>query len=235
MYNKLNVAGLNILVDYQHETMLKQAKAYICDFDKEDMVLKLRDEDAKEAKHNNPLLTDNDIEYIFTGAYFYEGLIEHNGMLLHSSAAMVDGKAYLFTADSGIGKSTHTALWQKYLGKDKIKILNDDKPAIRIVEGKVMVYGTPWSGKTDMNINTSAELGAIVCIQRAAENSIEEISSDKAIPLILQQTIRPKEPFKMALMLDILDVILRKTKVYILNCNMSKEAVEISYNTIKVN
>ena len=51
------------------------------------------------------------IEYIYTGTIFNRLLINHHGCMLHSSAVVVDGYAYLFSADSGTGKSTHTGLW----------------------------------------------------------------------------------------------------------------------------
>ena len=76
-------------------------------------------------------------------------------MLLHSSAVVVDGYAYLFSADSGTGKSTHTGLWKQHFG-DRAYIINDDKPAIRKVDGEWYVFGTPWSGKTDTSVNPRA-------------------------------------------------------------------------------
>ena len=121
----------------------------------------------------------------------------------------------------------------QYLGKDKALIINDDKPAIRIIDGKVYVYGTPWSGKTDQNLNMREKLGAIVFLERSTENFIHPISVTEAIPLVLRQTLRPREEDKMIKVLDVLDRILSETPVYRLGCDMSKEAVELSYNTIR--
>ena len=66
--------------------------------------------------------------------------------LFHGSAVAVDGAAYLFTARSGTGKSTHTRLWREMLG-DRAVMVNDDKPLIRLTEDGAVVYGTPWNGK----------------------------------------------------------------------------------------
>ncbi|MBQ9116882.1 MAG: hypothetical protein IJY04_07635, partial [Clostridia bacterium] len=65
--------------------------------------------------------------------------------LFHCSAIAVDGQAYAFTAKSGTGKSTHTALWRKAFG-DRAVMVNDDKPIIGIKNGVATVYGTPWKG-----------------------------------------------------------------------------------------
>ena len=140
----------------------------------------------------------------------------------------------MFSADPGTGKSTHTSLWLKYFGEDRAKIINDDKPAIRMIDDKLYVYGTPWSGKTDQNINMKVPIGAIVFLERSQDNWIKEIEPQEAIPLILQQTVRPEKEEVMIKLLDMLDIVLRRVKLYKLGCNMSEDAVKVSYNGIKV-
>lgn len=230
---KLKVADINVLIKYDHPTLTKQAQAYLSDFDKENIRINIPDEELDRLQRENPHLSVDDVEYIFTGAAFYEGIINYNGFLLHSSGVCVDGWAYLFSADSGTGKSTHTALWQKYLGADRARIINDDKPAIRIADGQIYVYGTPWSGKTDQNINMRMPLGAIVFLERSTENFIRPITAQEAIPKLFQQTLRPHDPAQMNKLLDVLDRVLSETPLYRLGCDMSKEAVELSFNTIR--
>ena len=72
--------------------------------------------------------------YLETGRLFGSQLLMHDGLYLHASAVELDGKAYLFSADSGVGKSTHTRLWQQLHGS-KARIINDDKPALRCLDG----------------------------------------------------------------------------------------------------
>ncbi len=231
---KLKVAELNVLVDYKYPTLTKQAKPYIAEFEKPNISVAITEESFKELLAENPHLSEDDIEYIFTGAGFYEALLEFNGFMLHSSGVCVDGYAYLFSADSGTGKSTHTGLWQQYFGEDKALIINDDKPAIRLVEDTLYAYGTPWSGKTDKNLNMRVPVGAIVFIERSADkNYIYEISPKEAIPLIMGQTIMPKERDKMLKLLDVLDTLLRRVHVYRLGCDMSMDAVKTSYEAIR--
>ncbi len=231
---KLRVAELNVEVDYKYPTLVKQAEFYKADFEKPNITVSISADSMKELKEENPHLSEDDIEYIFTGAGFYEALLEFNGFMLHSSGVCVDGYAYLFSADPGTGKSTHTGLWQKYFGEDKALIINDDKPAIRLVEDTLYCYGTPWSGKTDKNLNMRVPVGAIVFIERSVGNNwVKEITPKEAIPLILQQTIRPAEQDKMIKLLDVLDTLLRRVKVYRLGCDMSEDAVKTSYEGIR--
>ena len=67
----------------------------------------------KQAEQSH--LTLEECEYIFVGLEFYRKLLLQGGMMIHASAVEVDGRVYLFSADSGTGKSTHTKQWQKYL------------------------------------------------------------------------------------------------------------------------
>ncbi len=233
MLKKLRVADLNVEIDLKYDRTIRQSKDYEADFDRYNINVHIPDDEYERLKEETPYLSDEDIEYIYTGAAFYEALLHFNGFMLHSSGVVVDNYAYLFSADPGTGKSTHTSLWVKYFGEDRAKIINDDKPAIRMIDDKLYVYGTPWSGKTDQNINMRVALGAIVFLERSEENRVKRIEPAEAIPLILQQTIRPQDQEVMIKLLDMLDVVLRRVKLYRLGCNMSREAVEVSYNNIK--
>ena len=110
--------------------------------------------------------------------------------LFHGSAVAVDGKAYLFTAKSGTGKSTHARLWRELLGERAVMI-NDDKPLIRIMEKGAVVYGTPWNGKHKLGGNLSAPLRAVCILRRSDKNYIRKIQKNEAYPILLQQAYRP--------------------------------------------
>ncbi len=235
---KYNIADLKIVMTTYHEKTERQAASYTTeeDWKKENADGIINFEHAfyeDEKQHFMKNATYDSIEYIFTGSLFNRILLNFNGCMLHSSAVVVDGYAYLFSADSGTGKSTHAQLWLKHFG-DKAFIINDDKPAIRFVDGEWYVYGTPWSGKTNQNVNTKAKLGAIVFIERAKENRIEKISIKEAIPLFFKQTIRKLQAEeKMDLVLDIMARILTENPVYKLGCNISDEAVITAYEKIR--
>lgn len=96
-------------------------------------------------------------------------------LLMHASAVVNEGKAYLFLGRSGTGKSTHSRLWLQDISRTKH--LNDDHPVIRIdPQGNAIAYGSPWSGKTSCYHNESAPIGAIVRIKQAPANSIRILS-----------------------------------------------------------
>ncbi|WP_257606850.1 hypothetical protein [Thomasclavelia cocleata] len=207
-------------------------EAYRIDEQKIDMKLTITKEFCEIKQQENPHLTLEQCEYIYAGSQFYNKLINLGGFLLHASAVVIDNKAYLFSADSGTGKSTHTKLWQKCFG-DKALIINDDKPAIKIENGICYAYGTPFSGKTDENLNMKVPLQAICFLERGKDNSIDLIPTKDALPLILKQTIFPKKQDTINHFFDMLDVVLTKTPIYQMKCNISKEAALMAYDKMK--
>ena len=156
-------------------------------------------------------------------------LSSYGVILFHGSAIAVDGEAYVFTAKSGTGKSTHTALWRKMFGQRAVMI-NDDKPLIAVRDGEIVIYGTPWCGKHKLGTNVSAPLKAICILERAENNSIEKISSKEAVATVFAQTYRFNEPFGMTNVLACVDRMVNTLPAYRLKCNMNDDAALVAYN-----
>lgn len=199
---------------------------------KADLVINVDDSRVEAAIKEHPELNQGDWEYMLTGSDFYTDLIKFNGILLHSSCVVVDGVAYAFSADSGTGKSTHTQLWLKHFG-DRAYILNDDKPAIRIIDGKPYACGTPWSGKYDYSTPAVVPLAGICFLSRSETNQIKKADTGKAIYNIFSQTVRRLGEARMNMLMDNLNEIFKLVPIYDLGCNMSDDAVLCSYNAMK--
>lgn len=99
-------------------------------------------------------------------------------LLIHASTVVHEGLGYAFTGRSSSGKSTHSRLWLDNI--EGCMLLNDDNPVVRILDGKAVIYGSPWSGKTACYKNAQAPLKAIVHIFQAPANSIERLSGIRA-------------------------------------------------------
>lgn len=182
-------------------------------------------------KEECPHLSDSVGEYLATGSCFYRNLLDFGGMMLHSSAVVVDGKAYLFSADCGTGKSTHTQLWLKLFG-DRAFILNDDKPALRLEDGVWYAYGTPWSGKHDISADLRVPVAGIAMLRRGETNEIEPFGGMEAIHSIFKQVNRPKGPEYRVKLLELLDQLLSTVPVWKLQCNMELEAAKVAYQAM---
>lgn len=222
-----NITGLTVRMDSFGRTVT-QAEAYLTEpVEKPDIVIQ---GDWKHLQEQQPHLSDEDCEYLVTGGSFYRQLLHYDGMLLHASAVVREGKAYLFSAPCGTGKSTHTSIWRNVF-PDAV-ILNDDKPALRREDGRWYAYGTPWSGKTDQNVNMRAELAGICMLRRGEENVIRPFGGAKAVHALLEQTVRPREPGLMGNLLDLLDKLLNEVPVWEMECTMAPEAARVSYETM---
>lgn len=236
--SKYEIAGLKILMSTYYDRTKSQAIPYLStkewkDEEAEGIIESSVEFCEKQQSQIYPPTDCNNIEYMYTGSLFNRILLKYNGCMLHSSAVVVDGYAYLFSADSGMGKSTHTNLWLEHFG-ERAFIINDDKPAIRMIDGKCYVYGTPWSGKHDINVNIKTQLGAIVFLERCEHNWIKEMSLKEAIPKFFKQTVHKlRMEENMDLVLRNMESVLTMTPVYKMGCNISEDAVVMAYEKIR--
>lgn len=156
----------------------------------------------------------------------------HRGVIaIHSSVVEHCNKAVLFLGESGTGKSTHTRLWCENI--EGAKLLNDDSPIIRVVDGKIRVYGSPWSGKTPCYRTDNYPLAAICRLSQATENRINRLKIIAAIGALL-----PSTPPQFAhdaelqdLVLSTLGKIIAQVPTYHLECLPNSEAANLAYKT----
>ena len=156
-------------------------------------------------------------------------LVQDDILLMHGAVVAVDGQAYLFTAKSGTGKTTHTRLWMQQFG-DRAVMVNGDKPLLHITSEGVTVYGTPWDGKEHLSTNTSCPLKALCILTRSKTNHIERISKKEALPMLCQQSYRPCSPIGAQKMLALVNRLGSSVPLYRLGCNMEPEAAQVAYH-----
>ena len=184
--------------------------------------------DKSYVPDNWPALSYEDMCYMESGANFYGHLLSHGGMMLHASAVALGGRAFLFSGPCGRGKSTHTRLWQQEFGANAV-VFNDDKPALRLIDGRWFAYGTPWCGKDGINSNIKVPLSGVCFLERGSSNLIRRLSASEASSRIVGQTMRRFGRVEsLDLMLGLVDKLVRDIPVYELMCNISAEAAHLS-------
>ena len=161
-----------------------------------------------------------------------EDFLDRGVLLFHGSAIAVDGEVYLFTAHSGVGKSTHARLWRQAFG-DRAFMVNDDKPLLRITESGILVCGTPWDGKHHLSRNTMLPLRAVGVITRGTENRVEELSLAEAYSLLLQQSYQSNNAERMKRVLQYVHRITTGVPVRRVICNRDPEAAFVSYEGLR--
>lgn len=164
-------------------------------------------------------------------------LPNHRRFLMHGASICYEGKAYLFTAPSGTGKSTHIRLWKKYLG-DKVKIVNGDKPFISLDSTdshgnlQALIYGTPWAGKERWQRNCSEPLKGICFVQRGTTNTIRQMKPEECVMMLFNQIYLPDDSTAVGQTLELPDLLVKHVPLYLLTCDMSEDAVRSSFEAL---
>lgn len=156
-----------------------------------------------------------------------DALLMKDKLLFHGSCLAVGGRAYMFTAPSGTGKTTHTRLWLELL--PEAHVLNGDKPFLALEpDGQVLCCADPWQGKENYGTNEILPLQAICIIHRGESNRIEEIGFSEAFADLIRQAYRPEGGDGMLKTLPLVGRIGQGVKLYRLWCNMDLEAAKVS-------
>ena len=222
------IAGLKVEMKPKFGRLIRQSEAYQSSGKP---VMTVTPDVNDEAYTALDKRTDEEREYICLSAAFCRDIIRYGRFFLHASAVVYNGEAYLFSAPSGMGKSTHTAMWLKQFPGSYI--LNDDKPVIYPEKDHITVWGTPFSGKTDLQVNQGVPLKAICFLKQGDENSISRISEDRAIALTLNNTYRPKSGEDMNYLLDMVEQVVARINIFEMSCTGETEAAEMSYRAMK--
>lgn len=209
--------------------LVPRCREYICqETEKTDIVI----EETLFRPDIWPTLSETSMVYMESGIQFYKSLLHYNGIMLHSSAVELDGKAYLFSGPCRTGKSTHTKLWQQVFG-EKAQVFNDDKPAIRFMEDGWYAYGTPWSGKHGINQNKKVPLAGICFLKQSSVNKIRRLFPEEAVRYVIHQTLYTfKSMEKVNLMLDIVTKLVQEVPIYELENRPEEAAAWLSYKTM---
>ena len=233
------IAEITVGVRAEYSKILEQCEEYLND-EKPDFwvsvspadIARMREsalrEDALEGKETQNY-GDAYLETLAVYRMICEKMVDYDTILMHGSTIAVDGQAFLFTAKSGTGKSTHTRLWREMMG-DRAEMVNDDKPLLKLTEDGVLACGTPWNGKHGLGSNIMVPLKAICILERGETNEITRISAQEALPMVLQQTYRPRN---LAKYLDIIDKLTQRVRFYRLRCNIRPEAAVVAYEGMK--
>ena len=199
----------------------------------EDLVFEQRelDEEALAEGFRRRAFTDPFLERAAIQRSFAEYLLQHNTLLLHGSTVAVDGKAYLFTARSGTGKSTHTRLWQEVFG-NRARMVNDDKPFLEITDSAVLAHGSPWSGKHGLDNNICVPLAGICLLERGPENIIRPATCAEMLPLLLHESYAPQAPGQREAYRGLVEALSGRVPLWHMYCNRDPEAAAVAHSAM---
>lgn len=232
MKHTYSFAGVPIEVTYAYDYITDAAAAYETS---ETPVVRLEVTEADIDRERNRANKE-----LFPAAYWEslaflrqasDAMASHGAILFHGAAVAVDGRAYLFAAPSGTGKSTHISIWKSLLG-DRMTIINGDKPFVRKVNGVFRVFSSPWNGKEGWGTKMDAPIEAICFLHRSATNEIEKIDSRDAFRVAYRQCHRPADVQATRHVMLTMTELINSCSLYSLGCNMLPEAGKLSFETM---
>lgn len=227
----MEIAGFPIRVESLFGSTQAYCRAYLADREPEYFVTVTREalwheqvlldmeadeEGLKRRKFPEPFLERSVIQRRVA-----ELLADRDVVLMHGSTVAVDGRAYLFTAPCGTGKSTHTRLWREVFG-DRAVMVNDDKPFLRVTEAGILAYGSPWSGKHGLGNNVCFPLKGICILSRGPENIIRRAKSREVLDFLGKQCFPPAQAAQVAARVPLWEMV----------CNKDPDAAVVSHGAM---
>ena len=237
----MEIAGLVVSVEPLFQSTREYCRPYLTDKDPEfvvhitpedliyeQMLLEREavEEGLKIRKFKEPFLERSTIQRRVA-----DHLVSRNTLMLHGSTVAVDGRAYLFSAPCGTGKSTHTRLWRELFG-DRAVMVNDDKPFLRITSDGVLAYGSPWSGKHGLASNVCVPLNGICSLRRGKENVIRCAEANALMDLLSRQVHLPEDESLAQKALTLLDQVIRMVPLWEMECNKELDAARLAFSAM---
>jgi hypothetical protein len=149
----------------------------------EDHQIKLGSIDINEAKVHLRWLPGHEIGSYFDLVFMHairRFLCHKGGLLLHASALVKDGRAFVFCGPDESGKSTISKMAPPSL------IAADDSLAVRIMNGSCCLHTVPWGRKTSKNI--SAPIAKVFFLRKARELEVRGMALIEAVKEFLANT-----------------------------------------------
>ncbi len=227
----IDIGGITVGIENKYTYFYEFAKDYLTDRTPE-FTVSVSDEEI-EAEHLVSEVSAPDAYFESIVAYrkIAEILPRYDAFVFHGSVIKYGDKAYIFTAKSGVGKTTHTRLWLSEF-EQECHVLNGDKPVIRYKDGKFYACGTPWRGKERYGIYESAEIGGVAFLERGVENKAYKISKSEALTRLAVQVYKPKDRISAIKSMALMDKVLGNLPLVRLECNMDTSAAYVSRNAL---
>lgn len=225
----IRIADLTIRLENRYSYAEMLCSDYVVQSDTYDFSVCATDEEISEemAQAETEQTNEAYAEAVCLHRKIAEQLWRYDCFLLHAALIECDGIGFAFAARSGVGKSTHVRLWQKNF-RERVRVINGDKPIVRVTADGIRAYGTPWNGKEGMGENRSSSLKHLCFLERSAENVISDVSSGEAVMSLFPQIYMPENEEAVEKTLDLLDKFVEMVSFYRLGCNMENEAAIVA-------
>ncbi len=233
----VRIADINILIQSIYESVYRDCRDYLIDEPQRHDIEIIIDEEMISKELEQIRKKDKDFqslkvaEGLLVHRLIAEALPDYNAFLMHGASVAVNNRAFLFSAKSGTGKTTHIRKWLENI--DDSFVVNGDKTVILLKDNEVFACGTPWCGKERLGRNALIPLKSIIMMERSDRNHVEQVSFKTVFPSLLEQTFQLAEPRKMRKILDLMSQmgqLVSFHKFYF--DNYREDSFEVAYNAL---
>lgn len=219
--------------EYCRPYLTEKEQEFFVEVTREDLAFEqmMLDREAVEEGLKRRKFTEPFLERTAIQRKVADHLLSRNTLMLHGSTVAVDGRAYLFTAPCGTGKSTHTRLWREVFGERAIMV-NDDKPFLQITSDCVNAFGSPWSGKHGLASNVCVPLKGICSLHRGAVNVIDRVEPEDLVALLRHQAHAPTDISLIQRTQALVDALAEKVPLWEMYCNKEPDAATVSHTAM---
>lgn len=225
----IKLANLNIHISTIYRNSVDLCRNYLIDDNLSDFNVVINQDCIDEERSNCDFdYSDGYLETIALYRQIGNILPIYSGLIMHGACIEYKNKGYMFVAPSGTGKTTHINLWLKHLRG--VRVINGDKPIIRLIDNKPVIFGTPWNGKERMGDNCSCILDSIIVLNRGVIDKIKEISTYECIDDLINKIYIPED--KMIECFDLVNSMFKDIKLYRLECTMNDSAFVTSFEAL---
>ncbi len=227
----IKLAGISIGIDNQYPFVLDLCYPYLTD-QPPAFTVRATEEDlrAEEAVSPNSHLWYRESICIYRRICLE--LPRYDAFLMHAAVVAVDGRAYVFSAPSGVGKTTHLKQWLDVFGP-RVQVVNGDKPIFRFIDGVLYACGTPWMGKERLGSNLTCPVDGICFLERGQVNEIRPLSLSEVNSRLFHQVLLPTELDVFDRFWALLERMLDAVPFYLLRCKPEPDAALTAYNMMR--
>ena len=228
---KIKIADIVIEINAFNESTRKYCGDFLSD-EQSQYVITMSKEDLENEKHINEdgkVYASEEISALYRK--IADLFIERNIVVFHGSSFKVNDYAFIVTARSGVGKSTHVNLLKQLLGND-LEYINDDKPLLEVNNDNLILYSSPWNGKERRGNNIKAPLKAIIFLSRGNNTYKQLNNSEEVYFKLLSQIYLPRDKAKREHALKIIDILLKSVNFYEINVNTDISSASMTHERI---
>ena len=228
---KIKIANIVLEVNAFYEFTKEYCKGFLSDEEPNYVITLTKEDLINESSENKDgkVYVSEEISALYRK--IADIFVDENVLVVHGSSFKVGNNAFIVTAHSGVGKSTHVNLLKKYLGKD-FEYINDDKPLLE-VKDELTLYSSPWNGKERRGNNTYAPLRSVIFLNRGLTNTYKKLTNSGDIYFrLLSQIYLPRDKAKREKALSLIDILLKRISFYEINVNTDISSAEMTSERI---